>query len=489
MVVDAATGEFLDLNAPVQKVSVSRTLNGPGDITVTLPLEYNARRDANGHPWLLEGGTLLVAEAASGELYCALVGDNGITLGEKTVEVSAGGASMLATGTPWDGDTREWISMDALHGWRHIWQHLRAQPGALYVDVWGDTECGVRVGRPESEGHRWRRLIIEEQDAVIAHAERGIAEMERLMKAALVSMYAAAPLKQVGEVTVSTSAGSGDGSPYAAHIRTDTHNNVVSVQFWVQLSGTHQWATMSPNTKARAQVYLDRRQQKESAEERKRAAQAIKGPLEQALRDQFPNSSADPYRLNWWSTHDLSANLDELRDLGGFDWWESARWDGDRIKPVLNVKVAAGTIRDDLRLELGVNVHALPDLHRGMVRTEVQVFGEGEGSAILHAERTLRHPRLVRWPLVVEDKTASTQQLVDRAADRALGNARAALQYSITDLTVVDHPHAPPGSYNLGDVLPLIGVLPDGSRLNTMVRVMEITDEGTGTLTLKVDPA
>lgn len=485
MVINAASGEFLDPQAPVTSVSVKRALNAPGSIEVTLPVEYNANRDDAGNPWLLQAGTLLVVEDTARRLTVGLV--DGVDLTEKNVQVSAGGVSMLATGAPWDGPTREWIGLDALHGWRHIWQHLRAQPGALYVDITGDMESGILVGRPESEGHRWRRLIIEEQEAIIGHAERGIAEMERLMTASVVSMYNAAGLKRVGEVSVSTSAPSGDGGPYASHIRTDTRNNVVSVHFWVQVSGTHQWATLSPITEARAQVYLDRRRQKENAEERKRAAEEVKRPYEEILREQFPNSDADPYHLNWWSTHDLSKNLEELRDLGGFSWHEVARWNGDTIVPGIHAANHVGAIRDDLSFELGVNVHKMPGLTRGEVRSHVHVFGEGEGSATLHAERTLSHPRLVRRPLVVEAKEAGTQQLVDRAADRALEDARRALDYTVDDLVVIDHDNAPPGSYDLGDRVPLKGVLPDGSRLAMTVRVMEITDNGSDQLTLKVE--
>lgn len=485
MVLNAATLEFLDLNAPTKTQSVTRALNAPGSIDVSLPVEYNARRDDDGHPWLLEGGTLLVAEDTAGRLSVGLA--DAVTLEMDAVRVSAGGVTMLAKGAPWDGTTQSWISMDALAGWRQIWEHLNTQPGALAGEVLGDTTCGVLVGRPESDSYRSVRLRIEEQQAIIDHADRGIAEMERLMTASALSMYTAAGLKRVGEVSVSTSAPSGDGGPYASHIRTDTHNNVVSVHFWVQTSGTHQWATLSPVTEARAQVYLDRRQQKEGAEERKQEAEAIKGPLEEWVKRVLPNSHAEPYELNWWSTHDLSRNLEELRDMGGFDWWETCRLIGNTIQPGVKAARRAGALRDDLRFEIGINVHTLPGLERGEIHTEIQAFGEGEGSAMLHAERTMRHPRLVRRPFVVQAKDASTQQLVDRAADKALQDAQRALGYTITDLVVNDHDFAPPGSYDLGDIVPFVGTLPDGSRLALMVRVMEITDDGGDALILKVE--
>ena len=89
---------WLDLDVQALDISYTEVLNGPGDITVKLPLSYHLKRAEDGGYVVSEYETLMIVENGYDGLVVALVDTVEVTATEMTV--SGAGLSILAKGTP-----------------------------------------------------------------------------------------------------------------------------------------------------------------------------------------------------------------------------------------------------------------------------------------------------------------------------------------------------------------------------------------------------
>jgi len=157
-----------------------------------------------------------------------------------------------------------------------------------------------------------------------------------------------------------------------------------------------------------------------------------------------------PYKLNWYTNFDLGKEVDDLAKLAPFDYRERAYWDGDDIALRLELGYPTlGRRRDDLRFVVGENVFTVPGVDTNAdYANEVYSLGAGDGSTRKRG-RAVRDDGRLRRVTILDDKSLTKQQLVDKAASDRLADL---LDFdTITQLVVLNHPHARIGSWEEGD--------------------------------------
>jgi len=212
-------------------------------------------------------------------------------------------------------------------------------------------------------------------------------------------------------------------------------------------------------------------------------------PIDTSLSEFDTTFSDGPIRLNWWDTHDMGAMIDEWVKQGYFDYHEESAWDFTRDDLVHRLRLyypRRGRRRTDLRFHLGENVTVIPavDLVEEGYASQVMFLGAGEGRTKIQAFSGATPGRIRRIAVVTDDKVkrqTDAQQRANREAARRAGIRE------ITQLTVHDHPHAPIGSWAVGDEVRFVGST-DWLDFDMWVRIVgsTITPGNTGVATLEV---
>lgn len=201
------------------------------------------------------------------------------------------------------------------------------------------------------------------------------------------------------------------------------------------------------------------------------------------------NSSAEgPYVLGWWETHDIGKAITDLATLTPFDFVVDHKWSGNTVAHNIRLGVPGlGSRRADLRFVLGENLlmPGIPITYDGeSYASEAWVLGAGEGRKMVRAGWNKETDRLRRSVIVQEKSLADF--------GRAEAAARAELQYrlgtpDITELEITDHPHAPIGSYDVGDEIRVTTKTGFHGDLDMWLRILEIsTTPDTNSEILKV---
>lgn len=308
-------GELFQLNAPLNGLKIGERLSAPPDATATISTATRELAGPTGEPLFRKWGAAVYAEA-SGQIQGGwLLRDN--TWNGDSWDLDLVGFSGYPQGMPYNGD-ENFIQVDPLNIYRHIWDHLQDQPGGNLVVQLDDTTSPVRVG---TEG---------EDEAA---GEKG------------------------------------------------------------------------------------------------------------------------PRKLNWWSTHDLGAEIDTLAKETPFDWIESHRWanDGDNeIDHLIRTGYPKiGVRRHDLNgLVYGVNVLTPPPVTEGEYADSVISLGSGEGRDQIrgYAGHTRDRIRRVR---VVTDTSMQNASLADSLARDTLAASQGKLL--VQTIRVQRHRSLDPMAIGLGD--------------------------------------
>lgn len=186
---------------------------------------------------------------------------------------------------------------------------------------------------------------------------------------------------------------------------------------------------------------------------------------------------AGPYKLNWYSNHDLAGDIDALATETPFDYVEKHYWDGENIRHHVHLGYPAiGRRREDLRFVFGVNIFEPPTVARlgELFASGTLVLGSGEGPAMIHDLREIAPARSgrLRRIAVVTDESIKTKE---SAGIRA--NAETQWRSKIDDIgsiTVVDHKNAALGAAGLGDEIYIEG-RGDWRTYGMWVRILAIT--------------
>lgn len=186
---------------------------------------------------------------------------------------------------------------------------------------------------------------------------------------------------------------------------------------------------------------------------------------------------AGPYKLNWYSNHDLAGDIDDLANQTPFDYHERHFWDGGTLRHHVDIGYKKlGRRREDLRFVYGVNVFDSVELDRSGANyaSGTLVLGAGEGASMIKA---LREPptrpgrRLRRIAVVVDDRIKSKKKANARA-DRE-NQWRARLE-EIDSVVVRDHEFARLGAVKVGDEIRIEGQ-GDWIGIDMWVRVLAIS--------------
>lgn len=485
MLFNGRDWEPLDWDVPTNSGDVTHELNHSTMITLEIPPEYN-RHEYLDVPRAYKDMAHVVVEDDDGGVYAGVVKDSPVS---STVQITAHGHSVLSKDFPWHGKKGSWEGTDGITVFRSVWAHIIENGGIPRFEVVGASRGGSPVGQRASS--TWRQLtdLIEKAEVFVNRRENRVDYWERQLNNRAAEMFRASGRSKVGEVvTMSEPPGTSDAATYKAVIEENEDKRVVAVHFWewVGVGGGH-WVTRGTQS-----IIEAARRWRTTVASLGRAkdlyptyAQRAEDLKEQ--RDELEGAAPEPYELTWWDARDLSANLEEIRELGNFDWHDTARWDGDDLIPGIMILADDRAVREDIHLELGVNVHDIDEQDPGDAATHITVLGEGEGDATIRAERRLDHPRMVPVYRTVSDKDYRTQQLADKAADKERDEARKALGATFSALRVVDHPLAPISSFRLGDRIRLVGELRDGAEIDVVVTVTSIQrDLGGNTIHVEV---
>nr|BFD90913.1 hypothetical protein KitaXyl93_22730 [Kitasatospora sp. Xyl93] len=159
-----------------------------------------------------------------------------------------------------------------------------------------------------------------------------------------------------------------------------------------------------------------------------------------------------PYTTKEWEAPALSGVIRDATALdGGPEWTETVAWEGER--PGRHILVAwprLGTRRTDLHFASGVNVIE-PEPITSSADDYAQVviaLGAGDGSAKVRAVDAVRDGRLrlehvLDRPSVTDPAALAQIARAERARRQQLA--------TVEEITVVDHPAAPIGSWRIGD--------------------------------------
>lgn len=162
-----------------------------------------------------------------------------------------------------------------------------------------------------------------------------------------------------------------------------------------------------------------------------------------------------PYKLNWYSNHDLQGDFDTLAAETPFDYVERHSWAADDsiLHRVDMGYPKIGRRREDLTFTYGVNIFEAPGVEQdgSTYASGTLVLGAGDTNTMIHSVRErIRPPGApLRRIAVVVDDSIKSKTAADRRAD-AENQWRARVD-DIESFVVQDHPHAPLGAASLGD--------------------------------------
>lgn len=141
----ATTGEFIDLDLPIEVEELSWGLGSAGALTGTISPDVGALRDADGHLLLEEWGTFLYAEADDQIRWGGILVSSAPSGEDWNIEAAE--FKTYPHGIAYLGEFSQ-IGVDPALAYREIWSHIQSFPdGNLGVTVTGDS-TPVRLGTP-----------------------------------------------------------------------------------------------------------------------------------------------------------------------------------------------------------------------------------------------------------------------------------------------------------------------------------------------------
>ncbi len=187
---------------------------------------------------------------------------------------------------------------------------------------------------------------------------------------------------------------------------------------------------------------------------------------------------AGPFKLAWYTSHDLQGIVDDLAGDTPFDYREKHSWNNDdTIRHFVEVGYPKlGRRRKDIRFVYGINIFESVQVERdgSMYASGTMVLGSGEGASMIKSikEPPSRPGGRLRRIAVVLDDTIKSRKAADKRAD--IENQWRAQLDDIESFVVTDHPHAPLGSAAVGDEIRIEGQ-GDWLGVDMWVRILSIS--------------
>jgi hypothetical protein len=202
-------------------------------------------------------------------------------------------------------------------------------------------------------------------------------------------------------------------------------------------------------------------------------------------------AEAEPYVLAWYEAVDCGDEFDNLADETPFEYAETHSW-ASATSQTITHRLRLGYPRlgrdrtTDLAFIQGENVVSVVTATRDgeEFANEVVAIGTGQGVKTLRTTKAVRDGRL-RRARVFTDKSTKTTARLQKQAEVVLRTHRDVLE--VTSVEVVDHPHAPLASWQLGDDILVQATLPwvGEVRLRSRVVGWSLTGENSARLDLR----
>lgn len=175
-----------------------------------------------------------------------------------------------------------------------------------------------------------------------------------------------------------------------------------------------------------------------------------------------------PYLLNWWQTHDMGKEFDDLALNTPFDYRVDHEWDGERVVHRLRLGYPTLGRRRTDRFMVGENVRQVPgvDYFGNEYASEVIVLGAGEGRKMIRGPVVNAKPGRLHRAKVVQDKSITSKAAARAAAEREL--ARSLGEADISEIEV------PLGPVQPGDEILITSPKGWTRDLNLWVRVLAV---------------
>jgi len=532
----AITGEFLDMELPLNREELRWDLSGAGSLRGTVTPDVGGLRAPDGRLLLEEWGTIIYAEADGQIRWGGIVVRSGFQGPTWTIE--AAGFATYPHGIPYTG-TYSKIGVDPADVVAHIWQHVQGYAdGNLGVTVAG-SKTPVRLGTEPKD------VEFTTGSGETVAFESGPYELNWWETpdcgSEIDSLTKETPFDYVEEHSWASPDGQDVTEAFnlAHDAGTSYHASTIGSTY---VGGPRDRTVIRAERTATgaAATYLMRNARPSVTPGRAYYASALVRVSKAGVYDlrlAFNASTANGARTsvtlpaNEWTriavsatpqAGEITAGIDLVSANGSIgDWWEiteptispdfdlESYADGDSIgwewlgvphaSTSRRVPVDGSTIlhqikigyprlgrrRDDLAFIQGDNIADVvsPTLDGEDFSNEVVGLGAGEGVGALRRTTAIRDGRL-RRPTVYTAKDVSSVARMDSIIRAELQRRQKTLD--ISQITVRDHPNAPIGSWNLGDDVLIQATIPWLGDVNLWCRITSwaLTSETTAVLNL-----
>lgn len=455
--------EFVDLDVPLTNVTITDAISGPGDISGTLPIQYSALKKSNGKLAISEYGTMLHVER-DGEIISSGIVDT-IEIQNDSLSISAGGFSVYPSEQPYLGKKKEFISTDPAEIIRFAWLWLLDFPDALpdvSIDI---TTTDVTVGKPEGRELTALKDKLKAEKRKLETLEKSVQVGNQTVANAKKAVYVAAKRLTVGEIVEQASQPSGKKA-VKNNLWRDTDNGKIYFyrDSWQEITYDN-----GPINTAIANYRAAKTNYDASVLKVKNHIESIK-TIEDKIRDRSEDE-AEPIVLSWDTTDDIQKVINDMVDASGLEYRERSFWSGDDIHYRLEMGTPLGARRNNIYFEIGQNVTVVPTVKLTDYASGCLLLGSGEGDKRIHSERHSNTGKL-RKVTVQSAPQATTKAKAETEAKNFLKESQA--ERSIDQITVVNHPLAPFGTYSPGDEIHVAGDA-GWADLDAFVRIRKIT--------------
>lgn len=446
------TWEWLDLELPLDTDGPEWVLSSYGIMEATIAPEIGIQKAYDGRPLFEEWSTIIHFETEGDQRrWTGIVVRS--ELDGKEWRITVHEFPGYLQGTPVESLIRG-VEADPADLARQLWQDVQSMPSAwLGVTVVGktDTKIGTNsddllaVARATMDG------LKEAADKASKDKNKETGELQDLT--ATLADEVAQARKQITEGQATVDALIRGNAPQA---QIELAREVVSNR---QAFLTVILLAYKAETDAKKAGLAAAKKSKDSAQKASdKAREAYDKAKEKAQED------GGAYEIRFEDTPDAFDALADLCDVSGMEWTTATKYTDGPPELTINIHYpAAGTAREDLVFEQGVNiVNELQLVRNGEeYANAANGIGSGEGEAAVRASIASATDRM-RRVTVVEDKSLKTEEQLLAAMRKEL-SAKTGEPF-VAEIDVVDTDMAPMFSWNLGDIITVSGNVPHYGR-------------------------
>lgn len=456
------TWEWLDLELPLDVDGPEWVLSSYGIMEGVIAPDLGLLKASDGRPVLEEWGTLIHAETGEGETsrrWTGIVTRSELRGKDWTVTIFEFPGYLQ--GTPLETLIRG-VEADPANIIRQIWQDVQSTPTSwLNVSAVGTTP--VRIGTDSDDKVAIARSYMDGRKETLDSFDEAKNDKTQELQdtTATLADEVAQARAQVTEAQNTVNQLIKDGATQAQI----NAARAVVVTRQATLNSV-QW-TYSLETTAKAQALALAKADRDAAQ----AAYDEARDAYNAAKDKA-NEDGGAYEIRPEEVPDALETLNSLCETTNLEWTTETRY--TEGVPDLRVNIhypEAGTRRDDLVFEQGVNVISELVLVRdGEEYANAAVgVGAGEGDQSIKASIASSSPRL-RRVTTVEDRSLKSK-------DELIAKMRSDLQDKtgepyVAEIEVVDHELAPMFSWNVGDRIIVSGVVPHYGEYSQLHRII-----------------